>query len=226
MRTQRDSTGVELEKPEMGEDDNFSFDEFLKKAWEQVNAKNDARPKNQKRKTKKQLEKEALEQATLELEKKSVRSVFIGLAKVLHPDLEGDPDRRAEKKDMMQKLTTAYEKNDLHTLLTMEMEWVNQQASQLGSLSEEKLAVYIVVLKGQINELKNERSSLWMQNTLPGMDPDLLGKPLNRAERLIMEQARHYSVTGQAILIDLRQIERGISKQGLLLLLRERMPPF
>jgi hypothetical protein len=222
----RDLTGIELEKPEIGEDISFSFEDFLKKTYQQVNAENDAKPKNQKRKTKKQLEKEALEQAAQELEKKSVRSVYIGLAKVLHPDMEADPDRRAEKKDMMQKLTTAYEKNDLHTLLTMEMEWANQQTSQLGSLSEDKLAVYIQVLKDQVKELQCERSGLWMQNALPGMDTGLLGKTLERAKRLIMEDARQYESMGQAIIMDLQQIERGISKQDLLLLLRERMPPF
>jgi hypothetical protein len=111
-------------------------------------------------KTKKQLEKEAAKKIEEELKTKSVRSIYISLAKVLHPDAETDPDLRHEKEQVMKQVTVAYEEKDLQMLLKLEIEWVHKTTAHLDELSDEKLKMYISVLKEQVDQLKKEKYQL------------------------------------------------------------------
>lgn len=103
---------------------------------------------------------EAQRKAAEELKSKSVRSIYISLAKLLHPDLETDPGLKLAKEEEMKKVSAAYEANDLATLLRMEMEWLQKEADHLGRIPEEKLKLYVEVLKDQVKELESEKSSL------------------------------------------------------------------
>lgn len=40
---------------------------------------------------------------------KNIRSIYIALAKVLHPDTEADETLKAEKEEIMKKVTSSYE---------------------------------------------------------------------------------------------------------------------
>ena len=95
-----------------------------------------------------------------ELRKKSIASLYKQLAKVLHPDLEPNAQRRARKAELMQELTTAYRTNDLHTLLRLELEWIEHEEGDLASLTDEKLSVYNQVLREQSRELERELADL------------------------------------------------------------------
>jgi hypothetical protein len=114
----------------------------------------------QKKKTKKQLEKEKLLKAEEELKSKNIRSVYISLSKVLHPDAEVDADLKLQKEEVMKQVTSAYENKDLSTLLRLELEWGLKSQKNLAELTEEKLKVYVQVLKGQCNELEFELRQL------------------------------------------------------------------
>jgi transcription elongation factor Elf1 len=93
-----------------------------------------------------------------ELKNKSIRSVYISLAKLLHPDTETEETARAEKEELMKTLSSAYERNDLATLLKMEFEWIHKQATHLSAIANEQLTRYVSVLKDQVRELETE---LW-----------------------------------------------------------------
>lgn len=108
-------------------------------------------------KSKKQKEQEEAQRIEQELKNKSVRSIYIALAKVLHPDSETDPVLKHDKEQVMKQVTVAYEQNDLQTLLKLEMEWVHKTAEHLDELSEDKLKSYIAVLKEQVAQLKTEK---------------------------------------------------------------------
>ena len=113
-----------------------------------------------RRKSKKQLEREDRMKQVEEARRRSIASIYKQLAKVLHPDLEQDDERRRHKVALMQELTTAYHNNDLHTLLRLELQWIQREESNVERLTEEKLAIYNQVLKDQISELKQEIASL------------------------------------------------------------------
>jgi len=104
--------------------------------------------------TKAQLERKKEQQETEEAKKRDLKSLYKQLAKVLHPDLDTDPVRKLQKEEWMKRLTTAHALGDLRELLSIEMEWLGVEASNLTSATDEKLKVYCTVLKEQIAEIK------------------------------------------------------------------------
>jgi hypothetical protein len=74
--------------------------------------------------------------------------------------LERNPDRRLEKEELMKKLTTSYKNGDLHALLKLELQWIQQEGVNLDKLTDEKLALYNESLKQQANDLEGELSKL------------------------------------------------------------------
>ncbi len=94
---------------------------------------------------------------------KSIRSVYITLAKVLHPDMETDLALKAEKEEVMKSVTVAYDQKDLATLLQLEMEWVHKTVTHLHQLADDKLKVYISALKQQVVALERELQNLYAQ---------------------------------------------------------------
>ena len=113
-----------------------------------------------RRKTQRQMEKEERQRLAEELRKKTVASIYKQLARVLHPDLELDSTRKAQKEVLMQELTVAYRNNDMHTLLRLEMEWIQREEGDLERLTDEKLAIYNQMLKEQVQNLEQELHEL------------------------------------------------------------------
>ncbi len=108
-------------------------------------------------KTAKQLQKEKAEQEAEQLKQKNITTIYRQLAKLFHPDLEQDEDRRMEKEELMKSLTEAYEANNLHALLMLELKWIHNENNHLESLTEEKLGVYLDILRKQAIELEREK---------------------------------------------------------------------
>jgi hypothetical protein len=98
--------------------------------------------------------------AAEELRKRSIANIYKQLARVLHPDLERNNQRQKEKVQLMQELTEAYRQNDLHTLLRLEMQWIENEGSDIERLTEEKLGVYNDVLAGQVDGLEKRLQGL------------------------------------------------------------------
>jgi len=121
-----------------------------------------------RKKTKKQLEKEERERQAAEIKNKSISRIYKQLAKVLHPDLEPDAGQKIRKEALMQELTAAYENNDLHTLLRLELEWIQKEETNLDQLTDDKLSIYNEVLKEQAAELETE---YYMQLEHPRYQP-------------------------------------------------------
>ncbi len=59
----------------------------------------------------------------------------------------------------MKQLVVAYEKNDFHALLQLELQWIYKEENNLELLSEEKLNIYIQVLKEQEQELEKQKDN-------------------------------------------------------------------
>jgi len=95
-----------------------------------------------------------------ELRKRSIANIYKQLARVLHPDLERDIERQKYKVQLMQELTVAYRQNDLHTLLRLEMQWIENEGGDIERLTEEKLGVYNEVLTGQVQALHQRLQGL------------------------------------------------------------------
>jgi hypothetical protein len=99
------------------------------------------------------------EQAAKEVNQ-SLRDVFRKLVSALHPDREPDPTERARKNQLMQRVNRAYEANDLLTLLGLQLEIEQIDATHLSSTSAERLAHYNQILREQLARLEAELESI------------------------------------------------------------------
>jgi hypothetical protein len=139
----------------------IKINEILKSKFEDLEQK-EKELKNNKKKTKKQIQKEEQLKIEEEIKNKSVRSIYINLVKILHPDSEIDPKIKLEKEEIMKKVTLAYEEKDFSTLLKLELEWVHMENKHLEKLTDDKLKIYINVLQEQVVELINEKQHIYM----------------------------------------------------------------
>jgi hypothetical protein len=110
--------------------------------------------RHRRKKTPRQLEKEARAQAQEAAAKKTVRGIYLSLAKILHPDTVPDPEERARREQFMKQATSAYREGDLRTLLELELEWITRDGDRLSALPDETLNLYIRALKNQVAELE------------------------------------------------------------------------
>ncbi len=129
--------------------------------FEKANFKNQFQ--KEKKRSAKQIEAEKIQEDAEELKKKNIGTIYKQLAKLFHPDLEQDEERKAEKVLLMQELTAAYEAKNLHTLLTLELKWIHKENDHLESLTEEKLAIYLQILKEQVSDLTFQKQEIVYQ---------------------------------------------------------------
>ena len=109
-----------------------------------------------KPKTAKQQEREAKKEAEIHKITKAVRQLYMDLVKAFHPDREPDETEKTRKTQIMQRVTEAYEKSDLLTLLRLQLEFNRIDQDHLENLAEEQLKYYNKILKQQMQELDEE----------------------------------------------------------------------
>jgi len=116
-----------------------------------------ARQARGKRKNKAERAAEAAAQQAREEQQRllsNTKTVYRQLARVNHPDLERDPERAAIKTTRMQRITEAYEANDLYTLLQLLAE------DSAESPDDSLLTRYTQALQQQQTELKQQLNEL------------------------------------------------------------------
>lgn len=136
------------------------FARFKAKMKEQFEQSGQGQQQPNFKKSKKQQAREDAFLAEESIKAKNIRSIYIALAKVMHPDTETDESLKAEKEEIMKKVTAAYELKDLPALLKLEIEWVHKTSEHLERLTDDKLKIYISALRQQVSELESERNSL------------------------------------------------------------------
>lgn len=97
-----------------------------------------------------------------ELQNKSMNAIYKQLAKVLHPDFEFDPEKKAKKEEQMKKLTVAYENSDLSTLLELEQEWIDSSNGPSSIKNSDQLKTYNQILRQQIDMIKDRIEMLFL----------------------------------------------------------------
>jgi hypothetical protein len=196
--------GLKLDPSMLTENPDFAkIEEELKKQWEQKKGTQKAKPK-----TKKQLEKEELEQQKEALKNKSIRSIYVALAKILHPDTEPDSALKIEKEEMMKQVTVAYENRDLMLLLQLEMQWIKKHDDSLHNMEASTLNVYIQLLKDQVKELELELDMLYVN---PAFSAVSVFSHLNTnvAFREIKKEGKRYSAINKKLQLDINRLEHG-----------------
>jgi hypothetical protein len=93
----------------------------------------------------------------------NISVIYKQLAKVFHPDLEQDPNKKSKKEALMKQLTVAYGNNDLASMLQLEMTYFSKPG-KISETSQENIRIYNAILKDQIKKAENELDSLAMHS--------------------------------------------------------------
>jgi hypothetical protein len=205
--------GIELDF----EEDDFAanphdFEKKLVEFMEELDEKmkqqrGTALPDRKRKPTKAQLEKQRKRFELEEAKQRDLKSLYKQLAKVIHPDLESDPQLKLHKEAWMKRLTVAHAEGDLGELLRIEMEWLGEESENLGKASEEKLLIYQAVLREQIRDLKQKTDTLFWQpqyNTLSRF----ISPPLMRIPSL-SSLGKEWGMELQKCREILRELEQG-----------------
>ncbi len=152
--------GIDIDLSQYDESDE-SFARFSRELEERMAHSEFENPPGRK-KTKKQIEAEQRLNMEEHRRKLSLRSVYLGLVKVLHPDIAADAQERKRRDDLMKQVTVAYKEGDLQALLRLEMTEVQRDVDTLDTLPTETLGVYIASLKLQVAQLTMELRDLYM----------------------------------------------------------------
>jgi hypothetical protein len=154
--------GVEVDLPDDPDMDPFTKANLMKEQIEEKmrqKAWDDQQRSQKRKKTAKQIAKEKKVKEEAELLSKSTRTIYTDLAKQLHPDLESDAKKKDWKTEMMQRITEAYNNDDLYELLKLQIEFQNRE-NNLQGLPEDTLSFYVKILNDQVKMLQGELDTL------------------------------------------------------------------
>lgn len=92
--------------------------------------------------------------------KNAIRTIFRQLASALHPDREPDESERLRKTDLMSEVNAAYEKNDLTTLLRLQMQVSQVNPQSTSRMADAQLNALCLLLKEQVSALEDDLAQL------------------------------------------------------------------
>ena len=92
--------------------------------------------------------------------KSAIRTVFRQLASALHPDREPDEQERLRKTALMSEVNAAYEKNDLSTLLRLQMQVTKINPQNATRMADAQLIAMASLLKEQVTALEDDLDAL------------------------------------------------------------------
>jgi uncharacterized protein (DUF2267 family) len=161
MQSMFDEMGVDVNIEDFNQ--SMSDEEMAKRMHEMKSKKLDQEAEERQHaatSTKKESKRQLKERLAKEAQDKSISTIYKGLAKILHPDMERDESKKQEKEELMKEVTSAYKNKDLHTLLKLELRVIHSDEPHLEKLSNEKIKAYNDLLHQQIEEIEFQREHL------------------------------------------------------------------
>lgn len=167
-------------------------------------------------KTQKQIEREEKKELETRNITKAVRMIYMDLVKAFHPDLEKEEDEKDRKTEIMQRVTQAYEKNDVLGLLRLQLELERIDQSHIESLAEDHLKYYNKILREQTKELEEEYDNLQMQaHAMSGQPAYMVSNPFG-LKFAFEQQIKEYKKTIKDIKKDLKNFQNDELLKGFL----------
>ena len=161
----------------------------------------------ERKKSKQQLEREEERNKEAENISKTVKQVYKELMKELHPDKEPDEIKRLEKTALAQQITEAYRNDDLFTLLSIQLEQIDEVDNT--KLSEDKVNYFNTMLLQQARELEEQKTQMGMEAGLPRQLVNSLGKTgfESAAKRFINKQKKEVEENLNQVHLQIKNIE-------------------
>ena len=116
-------------------------------------------------------QKQKREQAQ-KMAEQSLKTVYLKIASIIHPDREQDEQLKVEKTEMLQHANTAYEQQDLFYLLKLQIQIEQNRGVAQKSLSNEQVKFYKLALDAQKQQLDAQMDDIveslnWTKQTKP-----------------------------------------------------------
>ncbi len=163
--------------------------------------------RTQRPRTQKQLNREAKRELETRAGTKAVRTIYLDLVKAFHPDRETDESEKDRKTEIMQRVTEAYERNDVLALLRLQLELERIDQSHLETLAETHLKYYNKILREQAQELEGEYEQLQLQaRALGGQSAYLISNPFG-LEFAFNQQVNEFKKTVKNLKKDLKDLQ-------------------
>ena len=125
-------------------------DDFEQYAAEQQQAREQAKQQRQQQK------REQVEQMAAQ----SLKTVYLKIAAMIHPDRERDETKKAEKTELFQQASQAYEQQDLFYLLKFQLQLEQNNGVGAKELSAEQVKFYKLALDAQSQQLESQISEI------------------------------------------------------------------
>ena len=107
------------------------------------------------------LKRQQAKQAQAEkLVNQSLKTVYLKIASIIHPDRELDESKRVEKTELLQHVNEAYEQEDLFFLLKLQLEVEQSKTGSNKGLNAEQVKFYQQALEEQSQALKMQIQEL------------------------------------------------------------------
>ena len=128
--------------------------EFFAKYSEKIKEK-ETENKNKwesRKKTKKELQHEETEKK----DNRNIREIYIGLAKILHPDKATSQKELARNEEVMKLVAQAYENKDIVALISLECQYLQYTENEILNIETKKIKSLINALTEQKKQLATE----------------------------------------------------------------------
>ncbi|MGY5392366.1 molecular chaperone DnaJ [Acinetobacter sp. NigerLNRRAM0016] len=135
-----------VDQPESDEQTALFEDDFEQFAAGQQQAREQAKQQRQQQK------REQAEQMAAQ----SLKTVYLKIAAMIHPDREQDESKKAEKTELFQQASLAYEQQDLFYLLKLQLQLEQNKGVGAKELSAEQLKFYKLALDAQSQQLESQ----------------------------------------------------------------------
>jgi curved DNA-binding protein CbpA len=86
----------------------------------------------------------------------SLKTVYLKIAAMIHPDREQDEAKKEEKTELFQQASQAYEQQDLFYLLKLQLQLEQNKGVGAKELSAEQVKFYKLALDAQSQQLESQ----------------------------------------------------------------------
>ena len=104
-------------------------------------------------------QKQKREQAQ-KMAEQSLKTVYLKIASIIHPDREQDESKKVEKTELLQQANTAYEQQDLFYLLKLQIQVEQNRGTKHKGLTADQIKFYKLALDAQSQALKKQIQEL------------------------------------------------------------------
>lgn len=133
---------------------NENFDQNIE--LEQDDFEQYAVEQQQAREQAKQLRQQQKREQAEQLAAQSLKTVYLKIAAMIHPDREQDETKKEEKTELFQQASQAYEQQDLFYLLKLQLQLEQNKGVGAKELSAEQVKFYKFALDAQSQQLESE----------------------------------------------------------------------